>query len=314
MHVAAVEKVTASYEHIAPERVGNRRRIVVSELSGPRQRPHARRRAGRRRAGQRARAARAHQGAGEPGLPVRGGRGLVRAARPAQRSPATRPPFEVLDVVVISERRRGNSMFAEATVKLRIGDEIVHTVAEGDGPGARARRRLPQGAEPALPAAARRPPGRLQGPHPRPEAATGAKTRVLIEAARGARSAGAPSASRRTSSRPAPRRWPTRWSCRWCGRAARARRHCEGPRRAPPAAETTERSGARRRRHELGLREAAPHPASPRLRGEGTRSRARGRAGGVLESFRTCGSCVSRESRRADPLAGRVGVRVTSQR
>ena len=44
------------------------------------------------------------------------------------------PPFEVLDVVVISERRRGNSMFAEATVKLRIGDEIVHTVAEGEGP------------------------------------------------------------------------------------------------------------------------------------------------------------------------------------
>ena len=44
------------------------------------------------------------------------------------------PPFELLDVVVISERRRGNSMFAEATVKLRIGDEIVHTVAEGDGP------------------------------------------------------------------------------------------------------------------------------------------------------------------------------------
>src|SRR4029079_9363038 len=34
VHVAAVEKVTASYEHIPPERVGNRRHIVVSELSG----------------------------------------------------------------------------------------------------------------------------------------------------------------------------------------------------------------------------------------------------------------------------------------
>src|SRR5204863_878235 len=33
-HVAAVEKVTSSYEHVAPERVGNRRHIVVSELSG----------------------------------------------------------------------------------------------------------------------------------------------------------------------------------------------------------------------------------------------------------------------------------------
>ena len=34
MHVAAVEKMPASYEHIPPERVGNRRHIVVSELSG----------------------------------------------------------------------------------------------------------------------------------------------------------------------------------------------------------------------------------------------------------------------------------------
>ena len=34
MHVHAVARVAASYEHIAPERVGNERRILVSELSG----------------------------------------------------------------------------------------------------------------------------------------------------------------------------------------------------------------------------------------------------------------------------------------
>jgi 2-isopropylmalate synthase len=49
-------------------------------------------------------------------------------------TPGYKPPFEVLDVVVISERRRGNSMFAEATVKIKVGDETVHTVAEGEGP------------------------------------------------------------------------------------------------------------------------------------------------------------------------------------
>ena len=89
MHVAAVEKVTHSYEHVPPERVGNRRKIVVSELAGPRQRPHACGRARRRRAGQRARAAREGQGAREPGLPVRGGRGLVRAARRGAAPPVT---------------------------------------------------------------------------------------------------------------------------------------------------------------------------------------------------------------------------------
>src|SRR5262245_18446502 len=34
VHVAAVEKGRASYEDVAPERVGNLRRVVVSELSG----------------------------------------------------------------------------------------------------------------------------------------------------------------------------------------------------------------------------------------------------------------------------------------
>src|SRR4051812_2302560 len=33
-HVAAVEKLTSTYEHIAPEKVGNQRKVVVSELSG----------------------------------------------------------------------------------------------------------------------------------------------------------------------------------------------------------------------------------------------------------------------------------------
>jgi 2-isopropylmalate synthase len=31
-------------------------------------------------------------------------------------------------------RRQGGGMFAEATVKVRIGDEIVHTAGEGNGP------------------------------------------------------------------------------------------------------------------------------------------------------------------------------------
>ena len=165
MHVAAVEKIPASYEHIVPERVGNRRHIVVSELSG---RGNVRMRAG------------------ELGIDVQGNEKRVlehikelesqgyqfEAAEGSfellgrRSQPSYVAPFDVLDLVVISERRRGNSMFAEATVKLKIGDEIVHEVAEGCGAGARARRRVSQGAEPPLSVAARRPPGRLQGANP----------------------------------------------------------------------------------------------------------------------------------------------------
>jgi 2-isopropylmalate synthase len=184
MHVAAVEKEPASYEHIAPEAVGNRRHIVVSELSG--------------RGNIRMRTA-------ELGLDVQGNERAVlerikelesqgyhfEAAEGSfeligrRSQPGYVPPFEVLDVVVISERRRGNSMFAEATVKLKIGTEIVHTVAEGSGPVHALDGAFHKALNPHFPL--------VRDVHLvdykvrilDPEAATGAKTRVLIEAGRG---------------------------------------------------------------------------------------------------------------------------------
>ena len=183
-HVAAVEKVTSSYEHIAPERVGNRRHIVVSELSG--------------RGNVRVRAA-------ELGVDAKGNeKALLERIKDlesqgfqfeaaegsfellARRSqPGYAPPFEVLDVVVISERRRGNSMFAEATVKLKVGGEVVHTVADGSGPVHALDGAFHKALNVVYPL--------LKEVHLvdykvrilDPEAATGAKTRVLIEAARG---------------------------------------------------------------------------------------------------------------------------------
>ena len=215
-HVAAVEKLTATYEHIPPERVGNQRKVVVSELSG---RGNVRMRAVELGAD-----VRGHgeggpgpgQGAGERGLPVRGGRGLVRAAGPPHAQPDYRPPFEMLDVVVISERRRGSEMFVEATVKLKVGDEQVHTVAEGSGPVHALDQAFHKALDPHYPLLREVQLCDYKVRILDPEAATGAKTRVLIESCQGRASAGAPSASPRTSSRPAAGPWPTRWSCRWC--------------------------------------------------------------------------------------------------
>jgi 2-isopropylmalate synthase len=184
MHVAAVEKIPASYEHIVPERVGNRRHIVVSELSG---RGNVRMRAG------------------ELGIDVQGNERRVlehikelesqgyqfEAAEGSfellgrRSQPSYVAPFDVLDLVVISERRRGNSMFAEATVKLKIGDEIVHEVAEGSGPVHALDGAFHKALNPHFPTLRD---VRLADYKVRildPDAATGAKTRVLIEAARG---------------------------------------------------------------------------------------------------------------------------------
>jgi 2-isopropylmalate synthase len=186
VHVAAVEKVAASYEHVPPERVGNLRKVVVSELSG---RVNVRLRAD------------------EMGLDARGCEPLVLARVKELESrgyqfeaaegsfellvrrslPGHAAPFEVLDVVVIAERRRGSAMFAEATVKLRVGDCVVHEVAEGDGPVHALDRALRKALEPLHPGLRD---VRLADYKVRildPESATGARTRVLIEAACGKR-------------------------------------------------------------------------------------------------------------------------------
>jgi 2-isopropylmalate synthase len=184
VHVAAVEKVAASYEHIPPERVGNLRKVVVSELSG--------------RVNVRVRAA-------EMGLDVTGAEPAVLARIKDLESKGyqfeaaegtfellvrrSRPdyvrPFDLLDVVVIAERRQGHGeMFSEATVKLKVGDILVHEVAEGDGPVHALDRALRKALEPFY-ASLRD--VRLADYKVRildPQSATGAKTRVLLEAAR----------------------------------------------------------------------------------------------------------------------------------
>jgi len=184
VHVAAVEKLAASYEHVPPEVVGNRRHVVVSELSG---RGNVRVKAdelgvatdGRERELLAEVKELENQGyqfeAAEGSFEL-----LVR-----RRQPGYVPPFELLDVVVVAQRRRGEAMIAEATVKLRVGSETVHTAAEGDGPVHALDRALRKALLPHYPALAD---VRLADYKVRildPQAATGARTRVLIEAARG---------------------------------------------------------------------------------------------------------------------------------
>jgi 2-isopropylmalate synthase len=45
-----------------------------------------------------------------------------------------KPPFELIDFMVLAEHRRGRGLLSEATVKLRVGDEVRFTAAEGNGP------------------------------------------------------------------------------------------------------------------------------------------------------------------------------------
>ena len=45
-----------------------------------------------------------------------------------------KPPFDLIDFSVNVERRHGADVIAEAMVKIKVGDEVLHTAGEGDGP------------------------------------------------------------------------------------------------------------------------------------------------------------------------------------
>src|SRR5215212_9920766 len=133
IHVAAIAKVAASYQHIEPELVGNELRVVVSELAG---RGNVRMRAeslGLALNGNERAVLQRIKELESGGFQFEAAEGsfemLVRRA-----SPDYTPPFELLDFTVIVEKRGGNDMMSQATVKLRVGGEVMHTAAEGDGP------------------------------------------------------------------------------------------------------------------------------------------------------------------------------------
>ncbi len=141
-HVAGLTKWVDSYQHINPELVGNRPRVVISELAGKKSIIYK---------------------AKERGLSIPGDKEIAKVLEQVKSlenqgfqyesaeasfdlllhrvQPAYQPPFELVDFMVVVEKRRrlpssGNheELLSEATIKVKVDDRIVHTAAEGDGP------------------------------------------------------------------------------------------------------------------------------------------------------------------------------------
>ena len=142
IHVSGLIKWEDSYQHINPSLVGNRPHVVVSELAG--------------------------KGsiifkAKERGLPVPKGKAIEEVLEQIKllekqgfqydvaeasfdlllrrAQPDYRPPFELVDFMIVVEKRRrpptrGNQEepLSEATIKVKVDNRVVHTAAEGDGP------------------------------------------------------------------------------------------------------------------------------------------------------------------------------------
>jgi 2-isopropylmalate synthase len=134
VHVAATRRSPQSYQHVEPEKVGNKMRVVVSDLSGR---------------------GNLLSKAEEHGVEVDGtevvpilneikeleARGFSFEAAEAsvaimlkRQEYGYKPPFELIDFFVNVEHRQGRGIFAEAMVKVRVQGEVLHTAAEGNGP------------------------------------------------------------------------------------------------------------------------------------------------------------------------------------
>jgi 2-isopropylmalate synthase len=134
-HVNAVQKLVRSYEHIDPALVGNSRHVLMSELAGRsniimkarelgfdvnKETPELNAMLKRVKALE-------HEGyefeAADGSLALLIRRTLAHEAKPF-----------VVDAYHVSMRSDGKSSVCEATVKVVVGDDQAHTVAEGDGP------------------------------------------------------------------------------------------------------------------------------------------------------------------------------------
>jgi 2-isopropylmalate synthase len=134
IHVAAMRKNPLSYQHIDPALVGNEQHTVISELSG---RGNVMDKAAEFGVDVDSAEARAvlqqikeleNEGfafeAGEASMSL-----LLRRMKPGYQ-----PPFDLLDFTTWISHRHDSGMAADASVKVRIDGEMIHTASEGNGP------------------------------------------------------------------------------------------------------------------------------------------------------------------------------------
>lgn len=137
VHVSAIRKSPLTYEHIVPEKVGNRQRVLISDLSGESNILYK---------------------AGEFGIDLESKDPNVRALLDLLKRlehegfqfEGAEGSFEILMKkglgqhkrffellgfrVIVEKKEEGTLPFSEATIRVRVGDRVEHTAAVGNGP------------------------------------------------------------------------------------------------------------------------------------------------------------------------------------
>jgi 2-isopropylmalate synthase len=135
--------VEGSYQHIDPETVGNAKRVVISELSGRGNIQHRLNELGLADKVSREQVVNLLDK-----LKVQESKGFQYEGAEASFDLMVRrgiegykPPFDMVDFMVLVENHRRvptngdqEDMLSEAVVKVRVGSQLMHTAAEGNGP------------------------------------------------------------------------------------------------------------------------------------------------------------------------------------
>ncbi len=142
LHVSGMMKLSESYQHVDPGTVGNRSEVLVSELSGISNITYKAKELGFDiPRGEKARAVLERIKSLEKlGFQYENAEAsfelLIRRTMPDYK-----PPFELVDFMVVVEKLRrlstvetAEDLLSEAMVKVRVGGQMIHTAAEGNGP------------------------------------------------------------------------------------------------------------------------------------------------------------------------------------
>jgi 2-isopropylmalate synthase len=136
MHVHAIDRVSRSYEHIQPESVGNMRRVLISDMSG---RTNILMKANElgfnlKPDTEELKMITARVKEMEnSGYEFEAAEGSLALLVRATLDKKFKPRFEV-ETYHVSMRHDKMESICEATIRVRVGEKVSHTVAEGDGP------------------------------------------------------------------------------------------------------------------------------------------------------------------------------------
>jgi 2-isopropylmalate synthase len=140
LHASAVVKIEESYQHIQPERVGNTKRVLVSELSGRGNILYKVKelnldvQLNQRQAAELAEQVKLQE---SKGLQYEGAEAsfelLARRILPSYQSPFTLVDYRVV-VEKCSPGAKSFDLDTQAMVKVKIDEKILQTVADGNGP------------------------------------------------------------------------------------------------------------------------------------------------------------------------------------